>query len=398
LTLKDGSEPKETLMSQTVVGLFDSPSEAQAAVDDLTRLGIARDQISVIAKRADDATGATTGEHTKAGTGAGIGATTGAVAGGAAGILASLGLLAIPGIGWLLAAGPVVATLTGAGVGAAAGGLIGGLVGMGVPDEDAELYEEGVHRGGTLVTLQTEDALADRAAEALQRHHAVDIDKKAAEWQASGWRSRYDRSSTAGTAARDTAANIAGVTSAAANTPTGSTARAQQNTQQNVRSDAREAKIPVVEEQLQVGKRQVQGGHVRVYTRATERPVQEDVTLRRETVHVDRRPTDRPATDADLQAFKDGAIEMTESREEAVVNKQARVTGEVVVRKDVDEKKETVRDTVRKTDVQVDRSDASRADTGRRESTSNTSNTSGTSNPANNVTNSSAPKGPNCDV
>jgi len=111
--------------------------------------------------------------------------------------------------------------------------------------------------------------------------------------------------------------------------------------------------LPVVEEELQVGKRQVERGGVRVQTTVEERPVEEQVQLREEHVHVERRPVDRPITDVDMAAFKEGTIEMTETAEEAVVNKRARVIEEVVIDKDVQERTETVRDTVRRTDVDV---------------------------------------------
>jgi uncharacterized protein (TIGR02271 family) len=112
--------------------------------------------------------------------------------------------------------------------------------------------------------------------------------------------------------------------------------------------------IPVVEEELQVGKREVNRGGVRVYSHMTERPVEENVQLREEHVRVQRNPVNRPASEADFQAFKEGTIEVTETAEEAVVSKQARVVEEVVVGKDVIERTQTVRDSVRKTDVEVE--------------------------------------------
>src|SRR4051812_27065137 len=138
---------------KTVIGLFDLSADAYAAQNDLLGSGLDRDRISVVTSESNKDYNRTTGEKsdkTEAAEGAGIGATAGALAGGAAGLLASLGLLAIPGIGPLLAAGPIVATLTGAGIGAATGGVVGGLVGMGIPGEDAGGYEEGVRRGGAL--------------------------------------------------------------------------------------------------------------------------------------------------------------------------------------------------------------------------------------------------------
>jgi uncharacterized protein (TIGR02271 family) len=108
----------------------------------------------------------------------------------------------------------------------------------------------------------------------------------------------------------------------------------------------------VVEEELKVGKREVERGGVRVESRVEETPVTEEVQLREERVHVERRPVDRPVTDTD-KAFREGTLEVTERAEEAVVSKSARVVEEVVVGKEVEERTETVRDTLRRTDVDV---------------------------------------------
>jgi uncharacterized protein (TIGR02271 family) len=119
-------------------------------------------------------------------------------------------------------------------------------------------------------------------------------------------------------------------------------------------SAAEDVAVPVVEEELQVGKREVNRGAIRVYSHVTERPVEENVHLREEHVHVQRTPVNRPASEADFQAFKEGTIELTETAEEAVVSKQARVVEEVVIGKDVTERTETVRDNVRRTNVEVE--------------------------------------------
>ena len=112
--------------------------------------------------------------------------------------------------------------------------------------------------------------------------------------------------------------------------------------------------LDVVEEKLEVGKRAVEKGGVRVHRTVEERPVEEKVNLREEHVNVERRPVDRPVTAADQHAFKEGTIEVTETREEPVVAKTARIVEEVVVNKDVSERTETVRDNVRRSDVQVE--------------------------------------------
>lgn len=124
-----------------------------------------------------------------------------------------------------------------------------------------------------------------------------------------------------------------------------------------------EIALPVIEEEIRVGKRTVERGGVRVRTRVEEIPVEEQVRLREETVHVERRPVNRAVTDADAAAVRGGVIEVTEVGEEAVVAKQARVVEEVVVGKEVVEHQETVRDTVRRTDVEVEQIDVDPAGT-----------------------------------
>ena len=112
--------------------------------------------------------------------------------------------------------------------------------------------------------------------------------------------------------------------------------------------------IPVIEEELQVGKREVETGGMRVRSRIIDRPVEESLRLRHERVTVERNPVNRPATESDLETFREGEIEVRERAEVPVVNKQARVVEEINVRKDVEEHEEVVRDTVRKTDVEID--------------------------------------------
>jgi stress response protein YsnF len=118
--------------------------------------------------------------------------------------------------------------------------------------------------------------------------------------------------------------------------------------------ESNERSVPVIEEELQVGKREVETGGMRVRSRIIERPVEENLRLRQERVRVDRTPANRPATESDLSTFKEGEIEVRERSEEPVVNKEARVVEEVNVRKEVDERDEKVRDTVRKSDVEVE--------------------------------------------
>lgn len=194
------------MATRTIARLFDSSTTAHAAVrsleaagfahGDITYMGSAdegaRDRIGADSLRGGAGTGmsgnttGTTGEPATE-TGAATGASLGTVVGGGAGLLAGIGALAIPGVGPLVAAGWLIATLTGAGVGAAAGGLIGALTSAGVEEEHASTYSEGLRRGGHLVAVRTEDGRAAEAERILEQHGPVDMDARQAEWRSGGW-------------------------------------------------------------------------------------------------------------------------------------------------------------------------------------------------------------------
>jgi uncharacterized protein (TIGR02271 family) len=190
---------------------------------------------------------------------------------------------------------------------------VGALAAYGVPEAEAQPYADAVRRGGAVVLVDAADERADRAVAIMERAPAVDRE-----------------------------------------TRTGADATRERGRSGTREVEAGDVNIPIVEEALQVGTRQVPRGGVRLYTHVTERPVEETVRLRDEEVRVERRPVDRPATEADVAAAKEGTLEVTETDEEAVVRKQARVVEEVVVSKDVQEQTETVRDTVRRTEVEVE--------------------------------------------
>lgn len=186
-------------MTRTVVALFDDFASANAAVRELVDNGFTRDDISLMASDSNGEYGryASHGEAdttSGAAEGAGVGAGIGAAIGGLGGLLIGLGALTIPGIGPVIAAGPLAAALTGlagAGAGAVAGGVTGGLLGalvdMGIPEETAQYYAEGVRRGGHLITARTADHMSDRAVEILNRHDPVDVNERVATWRESGW-------------------------------------------------------------------------------------------------------------------------------------------------------------------------------------------------------------------
>jgi len=346
-------------MAKTVVGLFDSFTEAQSVVNDLERAGFSRDQISIVANNSRGELGSHEAHHSGGVNAGGAvkgaigGAAEGAAIGGLTGLLAGLALLLVPGIGPIAAVGPISAALTGAGIGAAGGGIIGGLVGLGIPKEEAHLYSEGVRRGGTLVTLTADDARADEAIAIFNRHNPIDIDERASYYKSSGY-TGYNESAPHYTPDQIETERSTYATSrpAAPAVATGATA-ASGTTGQTLQTGERVA-VPIVEEQLAVGKRQVESGRARIHTYVTERPVEEQVTLREEHVRVERHPVDRPVTAGDADAFRETTIEVTEHAEQAVVAKSARVVEEVVIEKEATQRTETVRDTVRRTDVDVD--------------------------------------------
>ena len=188
-------------MTQTLTGLFDRYTDAEAAVKSLENAGVPHRDISIVANN-------TRGEHAvtddyradKAGEDAGKGAGVGATVGGVGGLLAGLGLLAIPGLGPVVAAGWLASTVLGAvvggAVGAAAGGLVGALTKAGVPEEDAHVYAEGVRRGGTLVTAKVADDLAPTAKRLLTGMPVVDVATRRGLYTQEGW-TRFDETAPA---------------------------------------------------------------------------------------------------------------------------------------------------------------------------------------------------------
>ena len=192
-------------MTRTVTGLFDTYQYAQEAVRALEAAGVSHNDISIVANN-------THGEHDRLGSGdraagaaddAGKGAGVGATVGGVGGLLAGLGLLAIPGLGPVVAAGWLASTLVGAGVGAVVGGAAGGLVGAlthaGVPENDAHVYAEGVRRGGTLVTAKVSDAEAPTAQAILNGDRAVNLSTRRQAYVQEGW-TRFDETAPTYTA------------------------------------------------------------------------------------------------------------------------------------------------------------------------------------------------------
>ena len=211
------------------------------------------------------------------------------------------------------------------------------------PDEDRYTYAEGLSRGGVLVTVTGLTAAHyDQVLDILDDEGTVDLAEREESWRSEGW-GGYEGSPHA-TEARTVGSSVSDDGSYA-----------------DTSAQADDESIPIVEERLRVGKRDTSHGRVRVRAYTVEEPVSETVNLREDRVELERRPVDRAVTDADT-AFRDRTVEAEEYVEEAVVSKEARVVEEVSLRKTSDTRQETVTDSVRHTEVEIDdeRSDPSR--------------------------------------
>lgn len=190
--------------------------------------------------------------------------------------------------------------------------------------EDRPAFGEGLNRGGFMLCAEVDgDEDADHIVSILEQTASVDIDERQNAWRNEGW---------SGTEANSSSTSERG----------------------NV---VEEERIPVVEEQLRVGKREVERGGARVRSYVEERPVSEQVNLREEHVNIERRPVDQKLSSGDLKdddLLRERTVEMRERSEEAVIGKEARVNEEVVVQKTADQHTENVQDTVRETKVELD--------------------------------------------
>lgn len=215
------------------------------------------------------------------------------------------------------------------------------LTGHGVPTTDAGIYAEGVQRGGSLVYLRTEDDRAEEAAEIMARFSFVDIDERSELWRREGW------------AGFDLDSKVFGEDAE----PVVET-RVETGVETGVREEPLDAVVfEEVEEELLVGKREVDVGGVRVKSYVTETAVNEDILLHQENINVERHDVNRPLRD-DGNIFEEREIEFRETREEPMVSKTARVTEEVIISKDVEERIETIHDTLRKQNVKIEHIDA----------------------------------------
>lgn len=269
-------------MTQTVVGVFDTPDAARAAEEELVNRGIDRSAVHLAAtESAAAASGETRQRH---GTMGGI------------------------------------------------RNFFSELFGTGHSDEVGH-YSEAIRRGGVMLAVDLPDgADIEPVRDVLADAGAIDIDRRVEQWREQGW--------------------------------TGYNPEAQPYTPDEIAQE-RSTVVPVVQEEIEIGKREVAKGRVRIYSRTVETPVQETLNLREEHATIERRPVDRPATPAEIEAATgDNSIEIREMAERPMVSKTARVVEEVVVGKEATQSSETVQETVRRTEVEVERGEAAEGSTG----------------------------------
>lgn len=238
---------------------------------------------------------------------------------------------------------------------------------MFMPEHDRHTYEESVRRGGCMLVASVDETAADETIACLESAGAVDLDERETQWRAEGWQPATNSEvasngrSSAGelneASRRDVGRGPATATDRRSDMPgTTTTTRAAQPATLDESNPTE--RIPVLEERLRVGKREVNRGSVRVRSYIVEEPVHQEVRLREEHVSVERRPINEPArpvvkgSPEDL--LQERTIEVSETAEQAVVGKEARVTEQVVVGKSTNERVESIDDTVRRTKVEID--------------------------------------------
>ena len=307
-------------------GLYYSRDEAEAAVRALKDADYDMDQVSVIAKDADQIgeTETTKEVGNKADEGAATGALTGGALGGITGLLVGLGTLAIPGIGPILLAGAeataIATTLAGAGIGAAAGGLLGALIGLGIPEEKAKIYSDRVSGGSFLIMVTGTGAEIDRAATIMRQHGVEEFDI-------------YDMPGTTPTTITDVDEDI------------------------KARTDINDTdKIRLYEERLMVNKQREKAGEVAIGKRVETETAEVAVPIERERIVVERTDAVNGAVvDPNSVDFAGEEIARMDVYEEtAEIEKQAFVREEVKVRKEVERDTVEARETVRREELNVD--------------------------------------------
>lgn len=338
-------------MAMNIIGLFDKFGDARAAVVALQKAGYRADDMSLVASsRYADAEA--TGDGS-AGWGQSL-----------TDLLLDVRRMTLPGVGPALVAGslsnkldPPSASLS---LQASSANLLQTLVGVGVPAEDANVYAEGVRRGGSLLCVLVDSSDAARqVADLMEPHDAVDIDLRMEQYQQEGW-THFDEYADPAPGLPATAVISDGTTAQAQPGLRAMTAGASDVSRPLPPARAAhiaerdQVVIPVVEEQLRVDTREVTRRGIRVYVQVEEIPITRQVALRDETILIERQPVNRIASDTELAAIQEAVFEVYERDQEAVVDKQPVVVEEIVIKKEVEERIEMVEATIRHTNVEIE--------------------------------------------
>lgn len=302
-------------LTQTVVGLFSERRHAEQAIRDLKAAGFTEEQIGVAMQNRNDQQSLMEDTGSQAAEGAAKGAVSGGIVGGLIGLLGSL---LIPGVGPIVVGGVLASTLTGAGIGAATGGLIGALMGLGVPEEDAQHFDQGIRSGGILVTVNAGTRVQE--AIAILRSHEADLGPSGV--------ARYgSMDTTVGTATASVA-------------------------DRDVRDVEGQERLELLEEEIDVKKRQVQAGEVRVRKEVVTEQRQIDVPVSREELVIERRPASGREVDGTIGDNEEFRVPLM--AEEVDVDKHTRVREELQVGKRKVNETRTVRDNVRHEEATID--------------------------------------------
>lgn len=324
--------------NKRAAGLYYSREEAEAAVRALKDAGFDMNRVSVIAIDADRVAGHESTEEI--GNKADEGATTGAIAGGAlggiTGLLVGLGALAIPGIGPILLAGAeataIATTLAGGAIGAAAGGLVGALIGLGIPEEKAQVYSDRVAKGSFLIMLTGTAAEIDRAATIMRNHGVEEFDI-------------YDAPATA-------IANTTSDTAATAATTNATVARTEVDRDPVTNND----NIKLYEERLVANKERQKAGEVAIGKKVETQTAKVAVPVEKERIVVERRDArEGTVVNPGTVDFAEGEVARVDVYEEtADIEKQAFVREEVNIRKEVEQDAVEAKETIRREKLELE--------------------------------------------
>ncbi|MCL6601590.1 MAG: YsnF/AvaK domain-containing protein [Paenibacillus sp.] len=400
-------------MNKKIVGVFQTEHEASEAIQELKQHGFQADDISVVARNKKDVNAISEETGTKAPEGMASGAATGGFLGGLTGLLAGIGALAIPGIGPIIAAGPIAAALAGAAVGAGTGGLVGGLIGLGIPEDEATSYDKHVEEGRILVMVDADNSKESEIYSVFRRHNSANADRYADNNNEGGLLdTTSDKVSNtmsatgnavsgtmdaagdaiSGTmyAARDTVANTvdaafngsglegrndtgldtmnarAGMSTTEFATlddvyKPGMTGAIDADTVAIVDTEVdvvdrdldEDRKLRLREEQLDVSKNKVQMGEVTVHKDIIEEQQTINVPVTREEVVIERHAINDDPTAESIGV--DETIRIPVSEERVEVHKNTVITGEVEVHKRSYQETEQVKDTVKHEEARIDK-------------------------------------------